>query len=500
MLARVLSQFLFGIVILVVGAALFPIFAHANGAQADAKCTPVTQICGCHMKLKGNPPTCQADPNMFMCECDDSTNGGSVKGHCTAQLHCHADSFSGGGFSGQVMQSLQQLLQKLMQGGGGDSGGGAPTTPTTLPTCTMSSSIVSSDASGTIAALSWTSSPDVTTASIAPVPGVVAPNGTQQITAVTGSNYVMTVAGPGGTNTCSTIVLGSSVNVNTTLSDLLGGTDSSTDLLSALQGGLTTNTNTNTNTNAGSDLGASLQGTPVSPLQIIFASTSPIGQLGSQIGLMGSTPGASGDIFLTNSGATIYAGAQNVGNNTVVAGFYGSDTFGGQQPQGLVAQMCQSRPWASGFLSSIIAPSFFDGLCSWRGYQVGTPQVSTPVVQIQQSAPQQQTTSQNTTASTSTNSNTNSNTNSGLTSSVPPKVSIWASPASVPLATRTSIFWNTQGVTQCKETSPDGNFNQSSLSGGASTVPLTGPTTFTIACLDVNGNPVTGSVTVNLSI
>jgi hypothetical protein len=79
-------------------------------------------------------------------------------------------------------------------------------------------------------------------------------------------------------------------------------------------------------------------------------------------------------------------------------------------------------------------------------------------------------------------------------------VDIWAVPAAVPLGARTTIFWNTQGVTNCTETSPDGSFNQNSLSGGAATVPITGATTFSISCDAPDGSHVTGYVVVNLAI
>jgi hypothetical protein len=82
---------------------------------------------------------------------------------------------------------------------------------------------------------------------------------------------------------------------------------------------------------------------------------------------------------------------------------------------------------------------------------------------------------------------------------LPPRVDIWAVPTSVPLGARTTIFWNTENVANCTETSPDGSFKQNSLSGGASTVPLTEATTYTISCLDSQQNPQTDYVTVTIS-
>jgi hypothetical protein len=79
-------------------------------------------------------------------------------------------------------------------------------------------------------------------------------------------------------------------------------------------------------------------------------------------------------------------------------------------------------------------------------------------------------------------------------------VDIWAVPASVPLGTRTTIFWNSKNAQSCVETSPDGSFSHSSLSGGGATVPLSGATTFTISCQAPDGTHATDYVTVNLSI
>ncbi len=196
--------------------------------------------------------------------------------------------------------------------------------------------------------------------------------------------------------------------------------------------------------------------------------------------------GTQGNIEIRGEGATVIANARDVQANTEVAGFYGGDTFGTTEPQGIIAKMCRSRPWASAVISFIIPPSFFDSLCAWRGYQVGIPVPSQAqqAVITQQAGP-----ARNTTQPTST-----------APSVIPPEVDIWAVPAKVTLGGRTSIFWNTKGVASCNETSPDGSFNENSLSGGASTVPLSGPTTFTISCLTPDGKPVTDYVTVNLSI
>jgi hypothetical protein len=77
-------------------------------------------------------------------------------------------------------------------------------------------------------------------------------------------------------------------------------------------------------------------------------------------------------------------------------------------------------------------------------------------------------------------------------------LNVWAEPASVRLGTRTYIFWTSRGATTCAVIGP--NFTQTSLSGGASTVPLSGATTFTMECTAPDGTKATDTVTVNLAI
>ena len=202
---------------------------------------------------------------------------------------------------------------------------------------------------------------------------------------------------------------------------------------------------------------------------------------GQQVSLQSGTRG---DIVITKGGATFVAQARDQGANTEVAGFYGSDTYGGQS-QGIVAGMCKNRPWASSVVSFVVPPAFFDSLCAWRGYQVGAPAPpSQPVVEKKTTSP----------------ASPKDAAQKSQTPTVEPRVEIWAVPDTVPLGTRTSVFWNTSGVESCSITSPDGSFNETSLSGGAATVPLSGPTTFTISCLTPEGTPITDYVEVMLAI
>lgn len=409
--------------------------APSMSTAADAMCHPWIPQCGCNQVPTATG--CAQSKNTYKCPvgvCSDTTNGFKTQGVCIASGVCQAvlvqnlQGQSGGVDTGlqQLGQTLGQLLQQLMQGGSSGSGStGGSSTTTTCPNGYYT----------------------VTTPSSDPCAQYVAPTSSSiDTTSTTGSTAA-----------------------DALLQALGGSTDTS--------GGVTiTNDNSNTNTNAN----------PTTSLNLLTQSTSSVFAPGSAASVLLSplVGGASGNIQLSSNGATVIGGTTDLQSNTTVAGFYGSDTFGGQQPQSLAASLCESRPWATNFLSAIVSPSFFDSLCTWQGYQVGATPAQTPVLQQTtfsgtQSAPVPATTTIPTVA---------------------PQATIWAVPASVPLDTRTSIFWNTQGVSNCTETSPDGSFSQSSLSGGASTVPITGATTFTISCLAPNGTPVTNFVTVNLSI
>lgn len=367
--------------------------------------------------------------------CVDTTAGQVTLGTCTAPNKCEAKSTSGpNGFGlDQVQKLLGGLFDKLMQQaqkGGGQEGGAPPATGTTgQPTgCTQYYQV-------------------------------------SQPTTDPCAYYVPPISGQ----------LSDSTQTGSGISDLLsqlGSSDTTT--------GTETTTNTNTNT-SGSILSQIQTSAGGSVKSTTTSTTTPSVQ--SPFSLV---PGIRGDIQFLADGATIIAGTRNEGTQTEVAGFYGSQTIGGEQPAGLVSSLCKSRPWASNFLSAIVAPTFFDSLCSWRGYQVGTPAPVSPQVSVTQSSPKPATATSSAQVSTEP--------------IVPPKVDVWAVPASVPLGSRTSVFWNTQGVTKCTVTSPDGSFSQNTLSGGASTVPLVTATTYTISCLAPDGTPVTDFVTVHLAI
>lgn len=429
--------------------AFMPVMARAvtiGGSGANADCKPgLDYTCPCGQICKKGGP-----PGGLNCPCKDTTNGFTSGYICVGPLLCKGTGTSGkDGFGlDQVQKLLGGLMDKLMQaakGGGGSGSGSTPTTPTTA--CTSYTQV----------------SQPTTNPCETYVPSV--------------SGYLDSLGSGTGTGSTNTN------NISDLLNNL-GNTNTETD----------TNTNTNANTNVSDALNqvtatVNNQQNTNTGTTVLKATTTVSTSTASQP--FNLIPGIRGDITVLNNGATFVAGTRNEANNTEVAGFYGAEATLGQQPKGIVANLCQTRPWSGNFLSNIISPTFFDSLCAWRGYQVGTPEVVTPQVSVTQT--QQAPVSKPATTATTTKATT-------TVSTVPSKVDIWAVPATVPLGSRTSIFWNTQGVTSCTVSSPDGSFLQNALSGGASTVPLTGATTFTISCLDGNSKPVTDYVTVTLSI
>jgi hypothetical protein len=198
--------------------------------------------------------------------------------------------------------------------------------------------------------------------------------------------------------------------------------------------------------------------------------------------------GIHGDLKVDTVGVTAFASNQDQANNFTVAAFYGVDATGGQTPGMIASQMCMFRPWAGNFLASVAPAAFFDALCKLHGYQVGLPApvIITPAVVPVVQHPATTTPPAPPIGYTGPN--------------VPPEVKVWAVPSSVALGARTSIFWSTQGVYNCTVTSPDGSFNQKTVSGGASTVPLTADTTFTISCLKPDNTPDTAYTVVKLAL
>lgn len=210
-------------------------------------------------------------------------------------------------------------------------------------------------------------------------------------------------------------------------------------------------------------------------------------------GVAGLEPGVRGDIRVIPGGITVLVGNRDVEQNKAVAGFYGSQVTQAQQT-GIVATWCQTRPWATNFLRYIVPATFFDSLCSVRGYKVGaTPAATSGKTQV----------SVTQTKAAATKSFTAELPKAAVEKEVAEvtdaKVEIWAVPDKVSLGSRTTVFWNAKGgISTCEVTSPDGSFKHETLSGGAATVPLTQATTYSISCIKKDGKPITGYVTVQL--
>gem|GEM_PF-2225699 len=154
-----------------------------------------------------------------------------------------------------------------------------------------------------------------------------------------------------------------------------------------------------------------------------------------------------------------------------VAGLFSGDTL---------AAACRTRPWAGGGVIAGVAPdSFFDDLCRRAGYSGSF--------------------GSGTGGTSSFGSGGTTGFESGTTTNIAtPSAEIRAEPAAVRLGTRTYIFWTSGYVVSCSVRGP--SFEQNTLFGAGATVPITGPTTFTISCIAPDGTMVSDSVTVNLAI
>lgn len=447
-----------GLVGLLFFASVAPAFAASNTAQQIAPFLPaaiqgITSLLGLTKSVGGQGgephPICEAwvkrgkkPPQPPQCTVSTGVSGsGPVVGVCVETL-CKATQLPGGSSpdsGGQALQQmLQQLMQKLMQGNQGQpaSGGGetlpgatAPASGSQYPPCQIN--------------------PATQT-----VTGVPCIDSTGAL--VTSTQWLG--AGEGGVSSSGGTTAGS-------IADLLSGS-------------------------LGSSGGGSSSGDAGGDLLQAVSGQSQSGQSSTTTTAGGGTnvSNSSGDIVVNQKGVTAVAGKRDDASNTEVSGFVGSDTGGIEQAKSATARLCESRPWAGGVLSSIIAPSFFDGVCAWRGYHVGPiPNVTVqiPVMVSPTSGPKKTTQTQVPQVP--------------VGAALPVSVDIWASPASVPLGTRTTIFWRATNAASC--TVSGLNFNQSGIVGGAATVPILEATTFSVVCLNTLGEEgARGSVTVKLAI
>lgn len=430
---------------LILGLALaVPHAAYSLGKEADAMCAPVIQKCGC-----GRVPGafgCKAGKNMFMCECSDMTSGYKTTGKCVAANTCRAEATTGkDGFGlDQVSKILGDLFNQLMsQGQGQQDGAEPPTNASTTSGCSQTYTVT-------------VPTTDPCAIYIPPV--------SESILDSTGS-ALSDLLNVGSGEQAD----GANTNEN----------DVNTPSASELIKGLAVDTKNDSDPKSVAKPAAVAQQTTKETAPVYTAPVHP-------------ASGLQGDIKVLESGGTVIAGKRDQSGNTEVAGFYGGTAFGGQST-GVVASICRARPWASNVLAYVLPANFFDGLCIARGYQVGSGVATdappaTVSVTRGSARPIQETPVKT------------PNNQGQATAAEPPKVRIWSVPETVPLGSRASIFWTSQGAENCQVTSSDGNFSQTSLQGGASTVALVSDTTFTIACMGAGGVSATDSVTVPLAI
>lgn len=391
--------------------------------------------------------------------CQEEANGKVCTGACSAPGKCEAKGCSGiGGGSevagiGKALEAAMGMLKDLLKpkGGGGGGGGGAPPGGASpmgplYPTCVRNPA----------------------TNTVSPIPCTEA-NGQINYGGTSDNGSSLTLpAGEGGTGN----------STGQALLDILNGVGNEPD----------SNTNTNSDTNS-----VSVGATTNSSASTSDASGTPsvnvvVGGGGSLSATSSQQKSLQGDIVVGGSGGVLYVRSRDVESNTEVAGFYGGSVPGNAQPSSLIGRMCRTRPWGDGVLGGLISGAFFDGLCKRFGYGVGElattpsggrglPAKSSKIIITQNPATRP---------------------SQAPAQAVNPEVDIWANPSSVRLGTRTYIYWNSRDVVSCVEKGP--SFEHNTLTGGASTVPLSDTTIFTIECLAADGRTVKDSVRVTISL
>lgn len=197
--------------------------------------------------------------------------------------------------------------------------------------------------------------------------------------------------------------------------------------------------------------------------------------------------GGRSDLRVSATGITLEAGFRNFSANTDTSAFFGASVKAPTPAE----RLCLVRPWQNSIISPYIPATLFDDACAKRGYRAGIVAAAAPAAKPA--------------VSTQPVSATKPGATAKATSTVPyvaPSIDIWAVPSSVSIGSRTSIYWYSKGVESCTVSSPDGSFRQNALANlyGASTVPLTGATIFSLSCLAPDGSPVTDFVKVGVGI
>ncbi|MBI5456249.1 hypothetical protein HY969_00745 [Candidatus Kaiserbacteria bacterium] len=419
----------------------------ASFAEGDAECVPAFDPCGCN-KVTG-PDGCIGGLNKLFCPCKDVSGGGKTPGICVGNFNCKATATNKGEATmdpSKLLEALKGLMEKLKGKGGG--GGGSPDnkppeqkTPDQYPNCVYNEA----------------------TKTYSPIP-CKNPDGTVNFGTFATDGLSLT-SGQGSSLAAS-------------LLDALDGGDEGEfdygeyfDSLSEEE--KETIGDALINTITGEDASNEEEE------EVPATTTQPVVPQGTIERLRSSL---FGDISVGEAGATFFVRSRDAESNTEVAGFYGGGASGIGASQSLVGRMCATRPWSGGFFSKIIPEGFFDGLCTRAGYIVGAAPVQTG------GAPKRPP------AKTSPPASVPKKTVTPAAA----EVDIWAEPASVRLGTRTYIFWTSENVASCKATGP--SFEQNSVSGGASTVPLVDTSTYKIVCLTAASTTVEDSVTVRLAL
>lgn len=494
----------FLIVVLLIVLATPPyVQAQGNAAEsANAMCDPAkvyTLPCG-QPEIIGITPTGRIGG--MACPCQATVNGQPSTGICIQALKCEAKSSGGSGVDSmlsQLGQMLSQALSKLGQGGGGGGSGQQPQMPQTgsgsIP-CGSSSGGLVGGAQGTADPCSsgCTTYYQVSTPSSDPCAYYV-PNVANELNNTandllnslnTSGNAINTASNPGTTSTTTGgSNSGGITNSQTTAAERANSILGLILNPASLFLGSTTRTVVNPDGTISTTTAYSFFG------QGSGSSVPGLGDFSSFANIANIISGGGGDLQVGSDGVTITSSSRDPNTNTAVSGFFGASTVGGVGSQGIAAWLCRTRPWASSIFSKLVSSSYFDSLCTKRGYQVGgaVPKAVAPTLtQTPVSKKPAATTKPTAQIATSTGP------------AVAPLVQVWAVPAIVSIGSRTSVFWSARGVESCIVTSPDGSFHQTSLAGGASTVPLTAATTYTISCLTPDGFPATSYFTVKMAI
>jgi hypothetical protein len=219
------------------------------------------------------------------------------------------------------------------------------------------------------------------------------------------------------------------------------------------------------------------------PVAVKSSSDAPDGALvpKSNIAIVAGSKNQTKDLY-----ATVIEESRSFGGNNPASSF-SSDGSGARRP-GFFAWLCQERPWSNDVVSAVVPTTVLDGLCTNHGYQVGRvlPSIQTLEDILMQGG-----------SAASMDGVTKTSTRVLVPSGT---VQIWAEPASVPIGSRTTIFWKATGVENCIVTTADGSFYQTALLGGASTVPLTTATTYFISCVTQDGETIGESAIVRMAI